>query len=224
MRYYSYRTLRDYPLVVSIGVAEQDVLFASSQRRTRNYLGAGLVSALMALFSILLLQALQGTKRAVVKVEQTMADLNAVHGRLAEQASLLDKAQDAIVVRDLSHRVTYWNKSAERLYGWSAAEVLDTVARDRQTDTAAYDEGMRRVLEHGDWAAASGVRGRARVSVEPLTLVHEQGRPALRRINTDITGDGISSIVPRAAGEHRHARRRSRTISTRLTRSRWRSC
>ena len=39
--YYSYRTLRDYPLIVTVGVAEQDVLLASSQRRARNYLGAG---------------------------------------------------------------------------------------------------------------------------------------------------------------------------------------
>ena len=28
MRYYSYRTLRDYPLIVAVGVAEQDVLLA----------------------------------------------------------------------------------------------------------------------------------------------------------------------------------------------------
>ena len=39
-RIYSYRTLRDYPLVVTVGVSEQDVLLPSSQRRGRNYLGA----------------------------------------------------------------------------------------------------------------------------------------------------------------------------------------
>jgi PAS domain-containing protein len=34
--------------------------------------------------------------------------------KMREQASLLDKARDAILVRDLDHGITYWNKSAER--------------------------------------------------------------------------------------------------------------
>src|SRR5882724_2014023 len=44
--------------------------------------------------------------------------------RLHEQAELLDKARDAICVTDLNQRITYWNASAERLYGWGAAEVI----------------------------------------------------------------------------------------------------
>jgi CHASE2 domain-containing sensor protein len=43
--------------------------------------------------------------------------------RIREQAALLDKAQDAIIVHDLDWRVQYWNKSAENLYGWSSDEV-----------------------------------------------------------------------------------------------------
>jgi PAS domain S-box-containing protein len=192
MRYYSYRRLRDYPLVVTIGVAERDVLFASSQRRARNYLGAALVSLVMAFFAVLLMTALERKRRTVVKLENTMADLNAVHGRLAEQASLLDKAQDAIVVRDLSHRITYWNKSAERLYGWTAAEVLHTPARERQSDTAAYDEAMRKVLEHGDWVGElAQVRkdGRGIIVESRWTLVRDEaGRASgVLVINTDIT-------------------------------------
>src|SRR5215470_8250723 len=44
--------------------------------------------------------------------------------RIRQQASLLDKAQDAILVCDLNHQILYWNKGAERIYGWSAEEVL----------------------------------------------------------------------------------------------------
>src|SRR5579859_2375564 len=39
--------------------------------------------------------------------------------RIREQAALLDKAQDAIIVHDLNWRAEYWNLGAERLYGWS---------------------------------------------------------------------------------------------------------
>ena len=43
--------------------------------------------------------------------------------RLREQARLLDLAQDAIMVRDMEDRVEFWNHGAEKLYGWTAAEV-----------------------------------------------------------------------------------------------------
>jgi PAS domain S-box-containing protein len=191
-RYYSYRTLREYPLIVTIGVTEEDVFFQSSQRRARNFVGAGLVSAVMAFFAVLLVTALERKKRAVAELEQTMIDLNAVHGRLAEQASLLDKAQDAIVVRDLSHRITYWNKSAERLYGWTASEAIGMMARDLQPEPAAFDEAMRRVLEHGDWVGELwqvGKDGRPLTVESRWTLVrNEAGRAAaVLVINTDIT-------------------------------------
>ncbi len=43
--------------------------------------------------------------------------------KTTEQASLLDKARDAIFVTAMDGRITYWNKSAENLYGWAAAEA-----------------------------------------------------------------------------------------------------
>ena len=55
-------------------------------------------------------------------VRQTQ-ELQRLNEQLREKASLLDKAQDAILVRDMEHRITYWNKSAERLYGWTAEEA-----------------------------------------------------------------------------------------------------
>src|ERR687886_2663859 len=44
---------------------------------------------------------------------------------LAEQAELLDLAHDAILVWDLhSGSLQFWNRGAEQLYGWPAADVL----------------------------------------------------------------------------------------------------
>jgi PAS domain S-box-containing protein len=192
MRYYSFRTLRDYPLIATVGVSEQDALLAASRRRSRNFIAAALASALIAGFAALLIAALERRRRTVVQLEQTMDDLQIVHGRLAEQASLLDKAQDAIIVRDLDHRITYWNKSAERLYGWSAAEALGTTARDLQPDPTAFDEATGHLLEEGDWV---GELAQARRDGRPLTvesrwtLVRDAaGQPAeVLVINTDIT-------------------------------------
>ncbi len=193
LRYYAFRTLRHYPLIVSVGVAEADVLQQSAERRRRNYLGAAMVSAVMAFFAAVLIAALARRKRTVVQLEQTMEDLHAVHGRVAEQASLLDKAQDAIIVRGLDHRITYWNKSAERLYGWTAAEMLGTEGRGLQPDPTVFDEAMRTVVQQGDWLGElSQVRkdGRALVIESRWTFVKDEagGAGAVLMINTDITG------------------------------------
>src|SRR5262249_47824008 len=44
--------------------------------------------------------------------------------RIHEQAALLDEAHDAICVTDMQRRIMYWNRGAERLYGWSRFEAL----------------------------------------------------------------------------------------------------
>jgi len=72
--------------------------------------------------------------------------------RIAEQAALLDQARDAILVRDLDHRIRYWNKGAERIYGWTAEEATGRCAAELlYDDPAAFYEAMESVLEAGEW-------------------------------------------------------------------------
>ena len=52
----------------------------------------------------------------------------------------------------LDHRVTYWNKSAERLYGWAAAEAvgrLVTEIKDHGTDVFLH--AFEKVIQTGEW-------------------------------------------------------------------------
>lgn len=44
--------------------------------------------------------------------------------RIRQQAELLNKTQDAIVVCDIAYSIVFWNKGAERMYGWTLDEVL----------------------------------------------------------------------------------------------------
>jgi PAS domain S-box-containing protein len=72
--------------------------------------------------------------------------------QLVQQAALLDKARDAILVRDLDHRVTYWNKGAERLYGWTSAEAMGgRVEQLLRIDPGTFREADEAVRHNGAW-------------------------------------------------------------------------
>jgi PAS domain S-box-containing protein len=69
------------------------------------------------------------------------------------QAQLLDQANEPILVRDHQDRIVYWNKGAERLYGWTAAEARGRVSHDLlETTFPAPLEEIRQSLEgKGHW-------------------------------------------------------------------------
>ncbi|MFZ2986452.1 putative bifunctional diguanylate cyclase/phosphodiesterase, partial [Ideonella sp.] len=68
------------------------------------------------------------------------------------QAALLDKATDAIIVRDMDDRIAFWNMGAERLYGWSAGEAQGAPRVGAMyDDPAQLQEIKRQVLAHGCW-------------------------------------------------------------------------
>jgi PAS domain S-box-containing protein len=59
----------------------------------------------------------QRVKERTASLEQNVAEI-------AEKAALLDLANDAIFVKNVDGKISYWNQGAERLYGWTVAEAL----------------------------------------------------------------------------------------------------
>ncbi|WP_447121950.1 bifunctional diguanylate cyclase/phosphodiesterase [Glaciimonas sp. GG7] len=113
--------------------------------------------------------------------------------QIRDQASLLDKAQDAIIVCAMDHRVLFWNKSAERLYGWTQEEVFGLPIQDRQFNyLAVFNEAYSNLIDSGEWSgeilkpSKSGVK----LTVETRwTLVRDAaGKPqSILAIDTDIS-------------------------------------
>ena len=126
-------------------------------------------------------------------VAQDITERKLGEDRLREQASLLDRAQDAIIVRDLDHRVTYWNKSAERLYGWSEEEVLGKAVKDLlYKDTTTFEKACEDVFSAGEWVGELhqvSKTGTALIVEGRWTLLRDAaGQPkGILGINTDIT-------------------------------------
>jgi two-component system, cell cycle sensor histidine kinase and response regulator CckA len=113
--------------------------------------------------------------------------------RLAEQAALLDEAQDAIIVRDLDDRITYWNRSAERLYGWTAEEATGRrIQHLLHLDPDEYAGGQQVLLDEGSYVDEMTKRakdGRQLIVECRWTLVRDDdGAPnSVLGIDTDIT-------------------------------------
>jgi len=114
--------------------------------------------------------------------------------RIRQQASLLDQAQDAILVCDLNYKILFCNRAVERIYGWPAAEAL---GRDLDEALPAIGvrqtEKAREAFEHVDeWQAElrHDKRNGERITVmSRWALVrNDRGRPDYVLItNTDVT-------------------------------------
>jgi PAS domain S-box-containing protein len=133
-------------------------------------------------------------RQAYLSLANDITERKAAEDRIREQAMLLDLAHDAILVHDLEGRVQFWNKGAEGLYGWSAAEAvgrtmswifpLDHNGATHQAETA--------LLEKGAWSGQLTRHNRAGQEVvvdSRWTLLRDQRGQArsVLVINTDIT-------------------------------------
>ncbi|MBS0630700.1 MAG: PAS domain S-box protein [Verrucomicrobia bacterium] len=126
--------------------------------------------------------------RAASEIERQAAD-----AKTREQAALLDKARDAIILRDLSHRITYWNKGAEHLYGWTADEAVGRSVVDLlYTDPAQFHQAEDQARRDSEWIGELTHRtkdGRLLAIQGRWTLVRDDnGKPrSVLAINTDIS-------------------------------------
>jgi two-component system cell cycle sensor histidine kinase/response regulator CckA len=124
---------------------------------------------------------------------RNVTERRAASARIAEQAALLDKARDAILVRKLDHTIIYWNRSAERLYGWTAEQAIGRSTRELMNGgSPEFDEAFRELMERGEWTGIlrQVTREGSRIIVEcRWTLVRDDaGTPtSVLAINTDIT-------------------------------------
>lgn len=114
--------------------------------------------------------------------------------RIRQQAALLDQARDAIMVRDLEQQILFWNKAAERIYGWSAAEatgrkVNELLIKDRSPQLATAEDT---IIRTGEWSGEIHQvrRNGTEIIVESrwTLMSDERGKPtSILVINTDIT-------------------------------------
>ena len=110
-----------------------------------------------------------------------------------ELASLLDKANDAIVQTDLEGRIVFWNQGAVRTFGWCVEEAVGkSVGEILFHEAAKAAEARAAALEHGKWVGEFKSRAsndRYLFVRSHWTLVRDSAgeRKSILSITTDIT-------------------------------------
>jgi len=130
----------------------------------------------------------------VVGAITDLSDRKQREDRLREQATLLDRARDAIMVRGLDRRIRYWNRAAETIYGIPREQAIgkrveDIVAHD---DPVAFEAADAEVFEKGEWSGRlqQTAAGGKTVTVDGhwTLLRDENGDPAgILKIHTNVS-------------------------------------
>jgi len=136
----------------------------------------------------------QGQPIRIIGAMTDITNRKQAEEKIRGQAALLDKAQDAICLKDMAQQILYWNKSAERLYGWTAKEALGHNADDLlyQGESASSIKALHSLIRYGEWQGEEHqvAKGGRKLTVESrwTLLRDEHGEPkSILIINTDVT-------------------------------------
>lgn len=127
--------------------------------------------------------------------------------RLRFQASLLEEVQSAVIATDLENRVTYWNRAADAIYGWTSEEAVGRDLHELVSDDTDHAAAVpRAVVRDGKrWMGKMHDRrkdgSRVLTSVSAVPLRDAEGR-IVGGIGTavDITEQDAAANEVRAAG------------------------
>lgn len=167
---------RNTPIVVITGLNDETLASHAVQSGAQDYLVKD-----------------QLTRDVLVRSVRYAIERKRAEQKIREQAALLDIATDAILVQDLDGRILFWNKGAERLYGWCAAEMIGNTYDVLSSESGASLEAAQRLLfEQGEWSGElqRQTKSGKLVTVESRwSLVrHDDGKPkSILVVSTDVT-------------------------------------
>ncbi len=132
-----------------------------------------------------LLRDADGYPYRIIGMVEDISGQKHLEQRLAYQASLLERVNDAVIATDEQFTVTVWNRAAEEMYGYSAAEacgrqVQDLVCPAKQIDSL---EEIARMAE---------TTGQHRLEV---IHHHRDGRPLYLESSLTPLHDGDGSLT-----------------------------
>ena len=168
---------RQTPVVVTTGLNDETLALRAVQAGAQDYLVKG-----------------QMTGELLVRSIRYAIERHRSEQKIREQAALLNIATDAILVRDIEDRITFWNQGAERLYGWTAEAALGQKTTELlyRNLPVQVQQAQQQLLAENTWQGELHQitqTGEAITVESRWTLVRsEAGEPQfVLMVNTDIT-------------------------------------
>jgi PAS domain S-box-containing protein len=150
--------------------------------------------AVFILFALLITWFSAVRRRVERDLRQSRDELEKEVELRTQQASLLNLTHDTIFVRDMNDIVTYWNRGAEELYGWTSEQAMGKRSHEllQTVFPAPLDEINAELLQSGRW---EGELGHTKADETKVVVASrwslrrdDQDRPAgVLETNNDIT-------------------------------------
>ncbi|MEO8304283.1 MAG: PAS domain S-box protein, partial [Betaproteobacteria bacterium] len=195
-RFFSYQSVRGYPLIVGVGTARGEVLTGHFVRKNNYYSAAALASLAIVTSAALAMALIRRRRREAHSREHADLELRESEARCA---SIVESAMDAIVTVDDRHRIVIFNRAAERLFGCSATEVVGQFL-DR-----FIPERMRKTHRgHIEAFGRSGASTRNLGALNPISALRSNGEefPIEASISQDTrNGQRLYTVIIRDISE-----------------------
>ncbi|MEN6294344.1 MAG: PAS domain S-box protein, partial [Methanobacterium sp.] len=140
-------------------------------------------------------------KERTAELEESYKSLKESELKAKEQADLLDITHEAIFVRDINDKISFWNNGAEELYGWTKKEAIGKTLHELlQTEyPEPLEEIKNKALSRGRWDGelthtqrdGTKINVLSRWSLQKDNLNNPVG---FMEVNTDITESKLAEI------------------------------
>lgn len=81
---------------------------------------------------------------------------------IREQSALINEARDAIIIKDTDGIITFWNKGAEAIYGWTSGEAIGHAGTELfELDLETYHDRRMALASDGFWEGNLTQKNRA---------------------------------------------------------------
>jgi PAS domain S-box-containing protein len=146
-----------------------------------------------------------GQPVATLETNNDITERKRAEEAMVRQANLLEQTHDAIIVWEFPGKIIYWNRGAERLYGFSRKDAVgrsshELLQTEHPLPTAAFETLLER---HGDWTGelTHTTRDGGKILVESrhLLMREPEGRRLVLETNRDISERKNAEEVARKA-------------------------